>query len=498
MTDVATTLPLEAETQLDTDDLDTIKKKSVKGAVSYFVRTILLNIIGLAAAVLLSLFFEPEDFGIYGFVIQIIGILTFFSDIGLAAALVQKKLEPSTNEYRTAFTVQQVLSWVIVLITIAIISTGWVEAKTGSAGVWILIALAISFPLASLKTISSVILERKLDFSKLVIPSIAEQIAFYGILVYLAWQGYGAIAYAYAIIVRSVLGSIVMLFIQPWSFGVALHKESFKSLFSYGFKFQLNDFLARIKDQLFYLALGAFLPLREFGMISWAKQWSLYPYNLTVQNVMAITFPTFSRLQHNKEALKRAIEKTLFFITLVIFPIITGMSVFIVPLIATFPEYAKWTPAVMSLILFSLSVGWSAISSPLTNTLNAIGEISTTLKLMLFWTAATWFLTPLLVWQWGYNGVAAAALIISFSSYLPVHYVQKHIPFSFFDQIWRQLLASIVMAAVALIGQDIWSTNMVLLATGMIVSGLVYGATVLLLGKDKTLGEIRAILRMRK
>lgn len=498
MTDIATPTSQVVDTQLNTDDLDTIKKKSVKGAVSYFIRTIFLNVIGLAAAILLSLFFEAEDFGIYGFVIQIIGILTFFSDIGLAAALVQKKSEPSRTEYRTAFTVQQVLSWIIVMITIGIICTGWVEAKTGSAGVWILFALAISFPLASLKTISSVILERKLDFSKLVIPSIIEQIAFYGILVYLAWQGYGAIAYAYAIIVRSVLGSIVMLLIQPWPLGIALHKESFKSLFSYGFKFQLNDFLARIKDQLFYLALGAFLPLREFGMISWAKQWSLYPYNLTVQNVMAITFPTFSRLQHNKDALKRAIEKTLFFITLVIFPIITGMSVFIFPLLEVFPEYAKWTPALLSLILFSLSVGWSAISSPLTNTLNAIGEITTTLKLMLFWTAATWILTPLMIWQWGYNGVAIAALIISFSSYLPIHYVQKHVSFSFLDQVWRQLVASIVMAAVALVGRELWSSSTELLAGGMFASGLAYVITVFALGKDKTLGEIRAILRMRK
>ncbi|MFZ1721735.1 MAG: oligosaccharide flippase family protein [Microgenomates group bacterium] len=498
MTSVQDSAVTENTSVIDADDLAQIKRKSVSGAVSYFGRTIFLNVIGLGSAVLLSIFFEPEDFGIYGFVIQIIGILTFFSDIGLAAALVQKKLEPSLAEYRTAFTVQQILSWLIVLLTLGIIATGWIEEKTGTAGVWILIALAISFPLASLKTISSVLLERKLDFSKLVIPSLFEQVAFYGILVYMAWQNFGVISYAYAIIVRSILGSLVMMFIQPWSLGIAFDKESFKTLFSFGFKFQLNDFLARIKDQLFYLALGSFLPLREFGYVSWAKQWSLYPYNLTVQNVMAITFPTFSRLQHNTDALKRAIEKTLFFITLVIFPIITGMSVFIYPLLAVFPEYEKWTPAALALILFSLSVGWSAISSPLTNTLNAIGEISTTLKLMIFWTVTTWILTPLLIWVWGYNGVAIAALIISFSSYLPIKYVQEKVKFDFVDQVWRQLVASIVMATVAIFGADIWTSSVSHLLLGMITSGLVYALTVFSLGKDKILSEFRGILRSRK
>jgi hypothetical protein len=75
-------------------------------------------------------------------------------------------------------------------------------------------------------------------------------------------------------------------------------------MLGFGAKFQLNDFLARIKDQLYFLVLGQVLPLNQFGFIQWAKNWSMYPYNLTVQNVMAITFPTFSRLQKRKDLLK--------------------------------------------------------------------------------------------------------------------------------------------------------------------------------------------------
>jgi hypothetical protein len=106
-----------------------IKSKSVSGAASYFGRTILLNIVGLGSALLLSKFLSPEDFGLYGLVIQVIGILIFFSDIGLAAALVQKKEEPSTQDYATVFTVQQILSWLIVVISGAII--GLVLRATG-------------------------------------------------------------------------------------------------------------------------------------------------------------------------------------------------------------------------------------------------------------------------------------------------------------------------------------------------------------------------------
>ena len=67
-----------------------IKQRALVGAVSYFVRTLLLQGIGFASIIVLSKYFSPQDFGIYGIVVQIIGILIFFSDVGLAATLIQK------------------------------------------------------------------------------------------------------------------------------------------------------------------------------------------------------------------------------------------------------------------------------------------------------------------------------------------------------------------------------------------------------------------------
>ncbi len=455
-------------------ELAEIKKKSVKGAVSFLLRTAVLQGIGLASAFILSAYFSPEDFGIYGFVTQIIGLLVFFSDVGLAASLVQKKEEPSLADYRTAFTIQQILSWLIVSLVLLIIATGFVQQKTGTIGVWILVALAISFPLASLKTIPSIMLERRLDFSKLVMPQILEQLVFHGLLIFLAWQKMGALAYAYAIVARSIIGLVAMWLIQPWRVGVALNHDSIKVLLSYGLKFQLNDFLARIKDQLFFLVLGAFLPLREFGYIQWSKNWSLYPYNLTVQNVMAITFPTFARLQGNKDALQKAIEKSLFFITLVIFPLLVGMCLFIYPLTLTVGKYGKWQPALISFVLFTLSIGWAAISTPLTNTLNAVGQINQTLKLMIIWTVLTWILTPLLMYFFGFNGVALAAFLISFTSFLPIIYVKRIVPLKVWDQVWRQLLAASAMGLVGWLGMRAWSQGLPWMGLGMAATAATY------------------------
>ncbi|MEA2056921.1 MAG: oligosaccharide flippase family protein [Patescibacteria group bacterium] len=481
------------EEALSHEEVQTIKNRSVTGAVSYFIRTAVLQGIGLISAMILSAFFSPEDFGVYGYVTQIIGLLIFFSDVGLAASLIQKKDHPTEKDYQTAFTVQQSLSWLIVVFCLIIIQLGFVQSKVGPEGKWILLALSLSFPLASLKTIPSIKLERKLEFSKLVMPQIFEQITFHGILIVLAWKGMGTMAYTWAILARSIVGTIAMSLIQPWSIGIRISKKALKELISFGAKFQLNDFLARIKDQLFYLFLANFFPLRQFGYIQWAKTWSMYPYNLTVQNVMSITFPTFSRLQKRKDLLAKAINKSVYFISLAIFPILVGMSVFIYPLTQVVPQYAKWQLAVPSFVMFALSIGWSAISTPLVNTLNAIGQINKSLKLMVIWTVLTWVLTPVLIWQFGFNGVALAALAISFTSFLAIKEVRKICPIDVWGNLKVQLLASVLMALVGVVGLERWSQSLSWFFFGGFVSALAYIFAIFVLGKKQLFAEIASL-----
>ena len=483
----------ELDDELGAEEIDQIKKKSIKGVLSFFVRTLILQGIGLVSAFVLSAFLSPEDFGIFGIVTQIIALLVFFSDIGLAASLIQKKSEPTQDDYKTAFTVQMMLAWAIFFVVLIIIKLGFLNVKIGNEGVLVLFALAISFPLATFKTIPSIILERKLDFNKLVLPQIFEQFVFHSILIVMAWKGYGVASYFYAIICRSIVGLIVMQILQPWKPKLKIDKESLKGLLGFGFKFQLNDFLARIKDQLYFLVLGAFLPLKDFGYLQWSKNWSMYPYSLTVQNVMSITFPTFSRLQNHKELLKKAIEKSIYFIALFIFPILIGMSVFIYPLTELVDRYQKWQPAIFSFVLFSLSVAWSAISTPLINSLNAIGKINQTLKLMVMWTVLTWVLTPILVWKFAFNGVAIAAFLISFTSVFSVFMTKKYIAIEIMKNIWPQLLAALGMAIFGFLGIKWWGQSYTNFFLGGVSSFLLYTVIFLALSGRRFVTEIKSL-----
>ena len=122
-------------------DLDSIRKRSVSGAVALTSRTFLLQGINFGAMFLLTVFLPPEVFGIFFVVTAAVNFLNYFSDIGLAAALIQKKEKLTRADLETTFTIQQLL--VIFLVAAAFLASGVVARfyDLDRAGLWLFRAL---------------------------------------------------------------------------------------------------------------------------------------------------------------------------------------------------------------------------------------------------------------------------------------------------------------------------------------------------------------------
>lgn len=479
-------------------DVANIKKKTFGGAVSFFERTLILNAIGFVANIILAGQLGVADFAVYGVVTQIIGVLTFFSDIGLASSLIQRQAEPQQKDYQSVFWVQFGLAGFIVVCCWGIICSGFFHQQLGYEGGAILLALAFSFLIGTLKTVPSIKLTRELNFSKFVVPQVLEQLVFNGLLIYFVLQNYGLRAYTIAIWARTLVGTAAMLYLVPFMPRLVFSYKSLRRFLKFGIKFQLNDLLARFKDQFFYLFLASRMSAHEFGLISFAKNWSMYPYNLTVQNVMSLTFPTFSRLQNHQQYLRRAIEKSLYFITLIIFPLLTGMCLFFYPLTQVITKYQKWESALFSFICFTLSIAPAAISSPLTNVLNAVGKINQTLKLMVMWTLLTWLLTLPLLKLIGFNAVALAALLISTTSIVTIVLVKKVVNFSLWSQIALPTFGCVAMSVFTLPLMSLWLRGLASTLLGGLLSMLVYTVVVLLFGRQQLFREIRSLINKGK
>lgn len=455
--------------------LDDVKKRAVQGVAVLTSRTLILNLVSFIAQGLLWAFIEPAEYGIFLLVSATINFLSYFADIGLGAALIQKREKPKSEDFKTVFAVQEILVLTIVAVVFLISP---ILSKTYSLtrpAVILLYALNISFFLASLKNIPSIILERKLEFGKFIIPQVLENLVYNITLVYFAWKGFGITSFTYAVLVRGIVGLVAIYILQPWKPGLALSRTSLKNLLKFGIPYQLNNFLATVKDDGLTIVLGGILGSFGLGILGTAQKLAQYPLRFFMDNVTKVTFPAFSRMQDDNHSLARALERSIFFICALVYPTLVGLSLLFPVLIAVIPKYQKWIPAFIPLVLISSNSGIAAVSTQLTNLLNSIGKIKTTLKLMIMWTSLSWVFLPFLSKQWGVNGAALGYAIVGASSFVVFYLIKKIINWSILNSVIKPLVSSALMGIILFVLRHLVTYNFFSLLALIIVGAITYG-----------------------
>lgn len=428
-------------------EIASIKHKTTVSVVFLSLRNIGIQAISTVGFFLLTILLGAGEVGLFAIVAESVAILGYFSDVGLASALIQKKQSITIPELRTTFLIQQVLV-LIALAAVALIYPNISQSKGyGLAEMSILVSLCYAFFVASLKTIPSVQLERKLDFKLLSTIDIIENTSFYFFAVLFALMGYGVYSYAFATIIRSTLGLILIYRFSPWPIGIGFSIEATRGLFKYGIPFQLNSLIAMTKDRLSSLLVAGIIGRESFGILSWAQKGPRIPLSF-MDAIMRVTFPTFSRIQDEKELLKRSVEKSLYYISLFIFPSLAGIAMIAPDIINVIPRYTKWSPAVIPLYFFAFSFAIAAVTTPLTNAFNAIGKITITTKLMIMWTVLTWIFYPILSLKYDYIGTSIAAAIVGSSSFIVWYIADKLLSIQTLKTISQPLISSLLMIVI--------------------------------------------------
>lgn len=462
--------------------LDMVKERAVKGVVALTGRTFSLRLLALVAQGFLWAFLDPEHFGTFLLVSATVNFLSYFADIGLGAALIQKKEKPTEEDFKTVFTVQETL---VITISIVLLLLSPILTKTHSLtteGRYLLYALATAFFLASLKNIPSIILERRLEFGKFIIPQILEDIVYNISVVFFAWEGLGIRSFTYAVLLRGVVGVIAIYILQPWKPGIYISKTSLKSLLGFGIPYQINNFLATVKDDGLTIVLGSILGPSALGFLGTAQRASQYPLRFFMDNVTKVTFPAFSRMQDDRRELARVLSRSVFFVCALVFPSLFGLVVLFPNILQIIPKYQKWEPAYIPLIFFSGNAMIAAFTTQFTNTLNAIGKIRTTFKLMLVWTILSWVLIPFLASNESFIGASLGYFLVSTSSFVAYFILKKLIDFDEIYSIGKPFISSFLMMLVLIFSKKfILGNNLISFLTLVLIGGVFYTLTLFVL-----------------
>ncbi len=481
----------------DREDLNAIKRKTVLSTLSLFFQSGYSSILGLAANLVLTILLTPATFGIYIATLSIISILNYFSDIGLAASLIQKK-EVSREDEKTAFTIQQIL--VVTLVAIGFTATTAIAEfyKLPENGRYLYWALLVGFFLSSLKTMPSVLLEKEIKFEKVVLVQIIENTFFYITVIVLAIMGYGLNSFTVAVILRSLVGVILIYRFSPWKISFGIDRASFNKLISFGLPFQGSSLLALVKDDLLTLYLGRVVGFTGLGYIGWAKKWAESPIRIIMDSISRVLFPLFSKFQTDRGRLSRLIEKIIHYQSLLIIPAIVGMALVMSRIVAVIPKYSKWEPALPLFYLFCLSALMSSYSTPFINFLNGIGRVKISFYFMVFWTALTWILTPILISQYGHIGFPITMVILSSTFIIVVLMTKRVVDFKFIKSVTPFIVSTGIMAAAVAASFNIPAPREVSLLIAISAGIISYISSVKFIFRIDFATEIMDILKSKK
>lgn len=429
---------------MDQKQIKDLKKTTTKNVFFLTLRNLSLRLISSVGFFILTLILGAGEVGLFAIVNDSISILGYFSDVGLASALIQQKNKITKKQLQTTFFIQQSLVFVGIIIVLIIYPQIANQKGFGPKETWILISLIFSFVAASLKTIPSVLLERDLNFKAISTIDLTENITFYIVAVLFASLGFSGYSYAIAAFTRSSLGLILIYRQKKWPIGLHFNKRAAKKLFSFGIPFQLNSFIAMAKDRLSGLVVAYIISRESYGILSWAQKGPVLALSL-MDAVIKVTFPTFSRLQSHHKILSRSVQRSIYIIAFSVFPLLAGICLLAPDMINLIPKYNKWLPAIFPLYFYSASYAIASITTPLTNAFNAIGQIKITTRFMIMWTVLTWILYPSLSAKFGYQGTAIAALLVGLSSFAVWITANKMFKINLVSIITKPLLASLLM-----------------------------------------------------
>ena len=465
-------------------DIQEIKQKTTKNVLFLSFRNIGIQAVSTLGFFILTILLGTGEVGLFAIVAESVGILGYFSDIGLAGALIQKKDEVEKKDLQTTFMIQQIL----VILSLIVISFIFQKLKIsklyGPKESWIFASLCFSFFAASLKTIPSVLLERKLNFKLISTIDIIENVSFYLVAVIFAFWGFGAYSYAIATFVRSLLGLIIIYRFSPWPIGFSFSYPTAKSLFKYGIPYQLNSFISMAKDKLSNIFVAGLLGRESFGILSWAQKGPRIPLSF-MDAIMKVTFPTFARLQDNPQYLKKSLEKSIYFIALFVFPASAGIALIAPNLINVIPKYTKWLPAIIPLYFYSLNVAIASITSPLTNAFNAIGKITLTTKFMIMWTVLTWLIYPYLTIKYGYIGTSVATLLVGLSSIIVWVVAKKIFGINVLKITFHPFIGSLIMIMLVLSFQSFQLSPLISLIGSLSLGLISYSLFTLIISRQE-------------
>ncbi|GAA4440156.1 lipopolysaccharide biosynthesis protein [Pontibacter saemangeumensis] len=475
-----------------------IKGKIVSGVFWNVLQLIINKTFSFAIKLVLAKFLFPEQFGLVGMAAVFTSFVQVFNELGIGAALVQRKDEHlRDSHFYTAFWTGVVWSVGIFLLITFVVAPLAANFYNEPLLRSIIPVLSIGVLSSPVNLVHRAQLTKKMDFKKLAFIGNASTIFAGAVALVLALQGAGVWSLVFNSVASFVIAMPLYFRATGWMPKLIWEKQAFNDIFGFGIYTTGTSILNNLLYNLDYLLIGKLVSASALGVYTFAFVLTDTFRNQFTIMMNKVMYPVYGRHQDDPGLLKKYYLKVVTYNSLIIYPIMVLLIILGEPLILNFFG-SKWEESILPMKILALSVMVHMLVSGHASLLRGQGRPKLELKLQFF--KAVFLYAPLItlgIYKYGIVGASWACVAYKVLEVILIQYYLKKVVDISIKDILTHLKVPFIASAVSFV-----LTSMLYLAgvhylICAMVLGLTYTGIVVMLMHEELMLQYRELKKGR-
>ncbi len=403
------------------------------------------TIIRLGASTILARVLTPDDFGLFGLALLARELIQLLGAMGMGVGVIVKK-DVTEDDLCTCFWSLAAIRFVLFVLAFLLAPLAAIFFKNPDVTI-VLRAVSFTFLFSIISGVSAPLLQKKLQFGRLVIINLFCALVESATAVSLAvLTDYRYWALVVGLLVSSLVLHVSVLIAAGWLPRFRFSRKSFHYLFRFGINTLGFSFVNYLHQNIDYLLVGRFLGTASLGFYQFAYQIPHMIRDRLARPVGSVVFPALSTVQDSDERLIAGYVKASKYIGLGAFPALGGLAVLAHSIVVVLWG-AKWLPIVVPMQILCLCAALRCVMTPIGSIFLCKDRPDILFKFGLVRLAFTFSVVGIFTYLYDLNGVAIGMLV----STIPAIYIlslafkmTESSPLKFLLALWEPTLATCV------------------------------------------------------
>jgi len=391
-------------------DFSSLDKKADSGIRWNSISLLYTASIQIIMMIILARLFTPEEYGIMGLILIVIGFGTVFADIGISGAIIHYQ-KVSKKQLSTLYWLSFIFGlfiFIILNLLSPLIAMFYTEPELSS----FINIIAIVFLIIPIGQQFETLLRKELVFKSLAQIEIITSTILPLVSIIMAYYGWGVISVVLGYILKNLIKAFLMLYVglKTWKPTLEFDFSEIKNFLSFGLYQTGERSINFLNSNIDKILIGKFLGTVSLGYYTIAHYLVSYPIIIINPIFTRVSFPYFSKIQDNIKKLKEKYFNLISIVSFINFPIYI-LLILIAPYFVPLVYGAQWIPSIILVQILSVVFLFRCISNPIGSLLLAKGYA----RLGFLWNLVVTIFHPFIIilgiYFGGINEVAISILL---------------------------------------------------------------------------------------